>query len=115
MIRAEVDTDGRLEQLVETSGYIPACPPGCTTVILTAWPEGPCGHLGWRFTQTGTHVSGHPEGVAVAEPVSLAEWKKQRVVELTRDKQALVAAAAARPDLDYTAEIAAIDAEVAGV
>ena len=114
MIRAEVDTDGRLEQLVEASGYIPACPPGCTTVILTVWPDGPCGSGGWRFSQTGTHASGHPEGVAVAEPTSLLAYKKARVVTLETER-ASVLAAAASTGWDYSAELTTIDAEIEGL
>jgi hypothetical protein len=110
-MNADVDSSGRIYNAGTTSDPVH----GKTRVVLTSAPVKPIGTGGWTFTQTGTDANGYPEGIAVAEPVSLAEWKKQRVVELTRDKQALVAAAAARPDLDYTAEIAAIDAEVAGV
>jgi hypothetical protein len=114
MIRGEVNAGGRLEHLVETSGYIPVCPPGCTTVILTAWPEGPCGRLGWTFSQTGTDEHGTPEGVAVAEPVSLLAWKKGRVVALETER-ASVLAAAASTGWDYSAELTTIDAEIEGL
>ena len=114
MIRGEVNAGGRLEQLVETSDYFPACPPGCATVILTAWPTGPCGKGGWTFSQTGTHASGHPEGIAVAEPISLAQWKKKRVIDLEREKAA-VAAAATSTGWDYTEELAEINAEIEGL
>jgi hypothetical protein len=83
-----------------------------TRVVLTDTPQKPVGENGWTFQQTGTHGSGYPEGTAVPEPISLALWVKQRVVELSRDKKALEAAAAAKPIFDYSDEIAAIDAEV---
>ena len=82
--------------------------------MLTVWPTGPCGDGGWTFSQTGTHDSGHPEGIAVAEPISLAAWKKKRVVELEREKAA-VAAAATSTGWDYTTELAEINAEIEGL
>ena len=116
MIRADL-LDGRLSDIVT------GCPkaecdcggrhtlPHGERVVLTAWPSGHCGVKGWTFQQTGTHESGYPEGVAVAEPASLLDFKKRRVVELEKSKAA-IAAAAASTGWDYSAELAAIDSEI---
>ena len=108
-MNADVDESGRIYNAGTTSDPVH----GKTRVVLTSAPVKPIGSGGWTFTQTGTDANGHPEGIAVAEPVSLAEWKKQRVVELMAEKQALESAAVAKPSFDYSSEIAAIDAEVA--
>jgi len=109
-MNADLDTTGRINNYGTTSDP----EHGMTRVVLTAAPVKPVGSGGWRFSQTGTHASGHPEGVAVAEPITLAAWKKKRVVELEREKAA-VAAAATSTGWDYTSELAEINAEIEGL
>lgn len=110
MIRAEIDTNGRLRN-VRKSDRLTATEVGYTRVVLTEWPTGLSGEAGWTFQRTGTHASGCPEGVAVAEPVSLAAWKKKRVIELEKERVSVLAAAAST-GWDYSTELAAIDSEI---
>ena len=106
-MNADVDTAGRIHNV--GTGSDPEH--GMTRVVLTSVPVKPVGPAGWRFTQTGTHTSGHPEGTAYAEPVSLATWKKSRVIELEQ-KKAAVTAAATSTGWDYSTELAEIDSEI---
>ena len=109
-MNADIDTTGRVNNCGTTSDP----EHGMTRVVLTAAPVKPVGSGGWRFSQTGTDEHGTPEGIAVAEPITLAAWKKKRVIELEREKTA-VAAAAASTGWDYTEELAEINAEIEGL
>ena len=113
MIRAELTPLGVLEN-IRDSDRLTATAPGNTRVVLTVAPSGCCGSGGWTFTQTGTDEHGHPEGVAVAEPITLMAFKKLQVVELEQKKLAITAAAEST-GWDYTAELAVINAEIEGL
>ena len=113
MIRAELTPAGTIENIRESNKLV-VIKPGNERVILTEWPSGPCGDKGWRFTQTGTHASGHPEGTVFPEPVSLTVWKKKRVLALEREKAAVVAATAST-GWNYETELDAINEEIEGL
>jgi hypothetical protein len=109
-MNADVDTTGRINNCGTTSDP----EHGMTRVVLTAAPLKPVGSGGWTFEQTGTDEQGHPEGIAVAEPVTLMTFKKLQVVELEQKKLAITAAAEST-GWDYTAELAVINAEIEGL
>ena len=110
MIRADLKGVS-LSNFAVIDGTVHEPASGVSRVYLATWPPKPVGEAGWTFQQTGTHASGHPEGVAVAEPISLAAWKKRRVIELEKERVSVLAAAAST-GWDYSAELTAIDSEI---
>jgi len=113
-IFADIDTAGILHSIRRTGcseGPGHDCPgphwsvgPGRTRVGLSAAPEG-----------TGPYTYDAAAQLAIPDAEATAQAQKDEVLRLSKEKAAIEAAAAAAPLLDYSAELTAIDEQIAAV
>jgi hypothetical protein len=78
--------------------------PDRTRVELSAAPEG-----------VGPYTYDASAQLAIPDAEATVQAQKDEVLRLSKEKAAIEAAAAAAPLLDYSAELAAIDAAIAAV